>query len=51
LRRAPGQAATAAAIAERHASRADGTRRFVNDRAARPARPACSDSRQMSFDL
>jgi deoxyribodipyrimidine photo-lyase len=48
LRRAPGHAETAAAIATRHASRADGTRRFVNDRAPR-ARPA--DARQLSLDL
>jgi deoxyribodipyrimidine photo-lyase len=48
LRGAPGQKDTAAAIAKRHASRADGTRRFVNDRAARTAR---KDTRQLSLDL
>jgi deoxyribodipyrimidine photo-lyase len=48
LRRAPGHAQTAAAIARRHASRADGTGRFVNDRAARRGRP---DTRQLSLDL
>ncbi len=50
LRRAPGFAAEAAQVVERHASRADGTRRFVDDRAPRrrraPATPA-----QLSFDL
>jgi deoxyribodipyrimidine photo-lyase len=48
LRRAPGHAQTAAQIVTRHASRADGSRRFVNDRAPRE-RP--SDTRQLSFDL
>ena len=52
LRRAPGHAATAARIVERHASRADGTGRFVNDRATgrRVARKA-ADDRQMRLDL
>ena len=48
LRRAPGNAQTAQEIARRHASRADGTGRFVNDRAPRRG-PA--DSRQLSLDL
>jgi deoxyribodipyrimidine photo-lyase len=49
LRRDPGHAQTAAAIVRRHASRADGTGRFVSDRTPRSG-PA-ADSRQLSLDL
>ena len=52
LRRVPGHAATAAAIADRHASRADA--RFVNDRSPRPRRRSGAkgaEARQMSLDL
>ncbi len=49
LRRAPGFADEAARVVERHASRADGTRRFVNDRA--PARRRAAPAAQMSLDL
>jgi deoxyribodipyrimidine photo-lyase len=48
LRRAPGQKDIANAIVKRHASRADGTGRFVNDRVDRTRR---TDARQLSFDL
>ena len=39
LRRAPGFADEAARVVDRHASRADGTGRFVNDRAPSHRRP------------
>jgi deoxyribodipyrimidine photo-lyase len=50
LRRAEGFAAEAGRIAIRHASRADGTGRFVNDRAAPRRRPAAAPA-QLSLDL
>jgi deoxyribodipyrimidine photo-lyase len=53
-RAAPGFAAEAVRIVDRHASRADGTRRFVNDRApaARPGpRRAPATDTQLSLDL
>ncbi len=49
LRRAPGFADEAARVVDRHASRADGTGRFVNDRA--PSRRRPGPVAQMSFDL
>ena len=48
LRDAPGFAPEAARIVARHASRADGTGRFVNDRAARRR---VVETAQMSLDL
>ncbi len=48
LRRDPGHKAEAAGIVARHASRKDGTGRFVNDRET-PRKPR--DKRQLSFDL
>jgi deoxyribodipyrimidine photo-lyase len=49
LRKERGFAAEAARVVTRHASRADGTGRFVNDRA--PARRRASPTAQMSLDL
>jgi deoxyribodipyrimidine photo-lyase len=49
-RAAPGFAAEAGRIVHRHASRADGTGRFVNDRAPAPRRARASDA-QLSLDL
>ncbi len=48
LRKGPGFGAVQAGIVGRHASRADGTGRFVNDRAVRRVAAA---SAQLSFDL
>ena len=55
LRRASGFSTEAASIVARHASRADGTGRFVNDRAkakrSQPPRARTPSSNQLSFDL
>jgi deoxyribodipyrimidine photo-lyase len=49
-RTAPGFAAEAGRIVDRHASRADGTGRFVNDRAPAVRRTRAPDA-QLSLDL
>jgi deoxyribodipyrimidine photo-lyase len=49
LRKGPGFAAEADRVVARHASRADGTGRFVNDRA--PVRRKAVSTAQMSLDL
>jgi deoxyribodipyrimidine photo-lyase len=52
VRNGTGFAAEASRVVRRHASRADKSHRFVNDRAtAKPARPAKAVAAQMSFDL
>lgn len=52
VRQGAGFAAEASRVVRRHASRADNTRRFVNDRGrAKPARQAKTVAAQMSFDL
>ena len=53
LRKTGGFAAEAARVVERHASRKDGTARFVNDRApkARPRRKPAPPGGQLSFEL
>jgi deoxyribodipyrimidine photo-lyase len=52
-RREAGFAEAAAAVVARHASRADGTGRFVNDRAParRSARPRAAAAAQLRLDL
>ncbi len=49
-RATPGFASEAGRIVQRHASRADGSGRFVNDRAPAPRRGAAPDA-QLSLDL
>lgn len=51
VRRGPGFAVDAAAVAQRHASRKDGAGRFVNDRAPRPRRTPPSAPGQLTLDL
>jgi deoxyribodipyrimidine photo-lyase len=51
LRRRPGFAEEAARIVRRHASRADGSGRFVDDRAGRPRRRPPPDPGQLALDL
>jgi len=51
LRRNAGFAREAARVAKAHASRADGTGRFVNDRAAGPKRAKTADAGQLTLDL
>jgi len=51
VRRSPGFADRAAAVALRHASRKDGQGRFVNDRVPRPRRAASPPPGQLSLDL
>ena len=51
LRRNAGFAREAARVAKTHASRADGTGRFVNDRAAGPKRAKAADAGQLTLDL
>ncbi len=51
LRRNAGFAREAARVAKAHASRADGTGRFVNDRADRPRRAKAADAGQLTLDL
>jgi deoxyribodipyrimidine photo-lyase len=51
LRRSAGFTREAARVVKAHASRADGTGRFVNDRAARPKRAKPADAGQLSLDL
>ena len=51
LRRNAGFAPEAARVVQAHASRADRTGRFVNDRAARPKRAKMADAGQLTLDL
>ena len=51
LRRNAGFAPEAARVVQAHASRADRTGRFVNDRAARPKRAKAADAGQLTLDL
>jgi deoxyribodipyrimidine photo-lyase len=51
LRRKAGFAPEAARVVQAHASRADRTGRFVNDRAARPKRAKMADAGQLTLDL
>ena len=51
LRRKAGFAPEAARVVQAHASRADRTGRFVNDRAARPKRAKIADAGQLTLDL
>ncbi|MDT8856364.1 FAD-binding domain-containing protein [Paracoccaceae bacterium Fryx2] len=51
LRRSAGHAAEAAGIVARHASRADGSGRFVNDRKPAPRKPRPAAVGQLSLDL